>query len=440
MEEKRRKSNAELFRRYLIFGISLLVIALGISIITRSDLGTSPITSVPYVASLNTPLSLGTYFFFFTIFLIILQVIMLGKKGILERKVELLMQFPVALVLSVFTDFGMWITAAWMPELYYVKIVSLVIGCLVLAFGICLEVIADVTMISAEYTIQFATMRLKKDFGTIKICFDVSLVLLAALGSWLFSGRIDGVREGTIIAALITGPFVRMIMPRLAFLRNWLSGTYGNNVQAIARIGENQPLVITISREYGSGGHKLGEMLAKELGIAFYDRELITLVASESNFSEEFISKNEQRMPGSLLYQMIMQDYEAPLDKSLSADDALFVAQSRVIRRISSEEPCVIVGRCADYILKDRPNTVNVFLYADMPHKVKRAVAEYGIAEERAASVIADTDRSRKEHCLQYTGRQWGDSRNYNVSFDTGVFSLEQTVAFLKNISDNKRN
>lgn len=440
MEEKRRKSNAELFRRYLIFGISLLVIALGISIITRSDLGTSPITSVPYVASLNTPLSLGTYFFFFTIFLIILQVIMLGKKGILERKVELLMQFPVALVLSVFTDFGMWITAAWMPELYYVKIVSLVAGCLVLAFGICLEVIADVTMISAEYTIQFATMRLKKDFGTIKICFDVSLVLLAALGSWLFSGRIDGVREGTIIAALITGPFVRMIMPRLVFLRNWLSGTYGNNVQAIARIGENQPLVITISREYGSGGHKLGEMLAKELGIAFYDRELITFVASESNFSEEFISKNEQRMPGSLLYQMIMQDYEAPLDKSLSADDALFVAQSRVIRRISSEEPCVIVGRCADYILKDRPNTVNVFLYADMPHKVKRAVAEYGIAEERAASVIADTDRSRKEHCLQYTGRQWGDSRNYNVSFDTGVFSLEQIVAFLKNISDNKRN
>lgn len=440
MEEKRRKSNAELFRRYLIFGISLLVIALGISIITRSDLGTSPITSVPYVASLNTPLSLGTYFFFFTIFLIILQVIMLGKKGILERKVELLMQFPVALVLSVFTDFGMWITVAWMPELYYVKIVSLVAGCLVLAFGICLEVIADVTMISAEYTIQFATMRLKKDFGTIKICFDVSLVLLAALGSWLFSGRINGVREGTIIAALITGPFVRMIMPRLAFLRNWLSGTYGNNVQAIARIGENQPLVIIISREYGSGGHKLGEMLAKELGIAFYDRELITLVASESNFSEEFISKNEQRMPGSLLYQMIMQDYEAPLDKSLSADDALFVAQSRVIRRISSEEPCVIVGRCADYILKDRPNTVNVFLYADMPHKVKRAVAEYGIAEERAASVIADTDRSRKEHCLQYTGRQWGDSRNYNVSFDTGVFSLEQIVAFLKNISDNKRN
>ncbi|MCF2592641.1 hypothetical protein I6E11_02250 [Bacteroides caecigallinarum] len=93
-------------------------------------------------------------------------------------------------------------------------------------------------------------MRLKKDFGTIKICFDVSLVLLAALGSWLLSGRIDGVREGTVIAALITGPFVRMIMPRLAFLRGWLSGVSKNDVQSVVSSGERLPLVITISREY----------------------------------------------------------------------------------------------------------------------------------------------------------------------------------------------
>lgn len=146
-------SKAELLRRYLVFGLSLLIISLGISVITRSDLGTSPITSVPYVASLNTPLSMGTYFFLFTIVLICLQMLLLGKKGILERKVELLMQFPVAFVLSAFTDLGMWLTASYVPEAYYIKIVSLVIGCVILALGICLEVIADVTMISAEYTI-----------------------------------------------------------------------------------------------------------------------------------------------------------------------------------------------------------------------------------------------------------------------------------------------
>ena len=250
MEENRTKSKAELLRRYLVFGISLLVIAFGISIITRSDLGTSPITSGPYVASLNTPLSLGSYFFLFTIILICLQMLLLGKKGIMERKMELLMQFPVAFVLSVFTDLTMWITASYVPQLYYVKIISLVIGCMILAFGICLEVIADVTMISAEYTIQFATLRFKKEFGNIKICFDVSLVLIAALCSWQLSGRSGGVREGTIIAALITGPFVRLIMPRLIFVRHWLAEPEAHKTTAPTATEASLPLVITISREY----------------------------------------------------------------------------------------------------------------------------------------------------------------------------------------------
>lgn len=127
--EKRTKSKIEIFRRYLTFTLSLLIIALGISIITRSDLGTSPITSVPYVASLNTSISLGTYFFLFTIVLICLQMLFLGKKGIMERKLELIMQFPVAFVLSAFTDLTMWLTDFWIPDAYYVKIISLVIGC-----------------------------------------------------------------------------------------------------------------------------------------------------------------------------------------------------------------------------------------------------------------------------------------------------------------------
>lgn len=405
MEENRTKSKAELLRRYLVFGISLLVIAFGISIITRSDLGTSPITSVPYVASLNTPLSLGSYFFLFTIILICLQMLLLGKKGIMERKMELLMQFPVAFVLSVFTDLTMWITASYVPQLYYVKIISLVIGCMILAFGICLEVIADVTMISAEYTIQFATLRFKKEFGNIKICFDVSLVLIAALCSWLLSGRIEGVREGTIIAALITGPFVRLIMPRLIFVRHWLAEPEVHKTTAPTATEASLPLVITISREYGSGGHQAGELIAKQLGIAFYDKELITLVAKESNFSEDFISQNEQKLPSSLLYQMIMQDYEAPLSRSLSYDDALFVAQSRVIRRIASEKPCVIVGRCANYILKNRPNTINLFLYADMSHKINRATAEYGIPSAQAPDTIANIDKARQDHFFHYTGQ-----------------------------------
>jgi len=433
MEESRKKHKAELFRRYLVFGISLFIIACGISLITRSNLGTSPITSVPYVASLHTPVSLGTYFFLFTLVLIGMQLLLLGRRGIMERKMELLMQFPVAFVLSVFTDLGMWMTAGFSPEAYYMKIISLVIGCVVLALGICLEVIADVTMISAEYTIQFATLRFKKNFGNIKICFDVTLVVCAILCSWALSGRIEGVREGTVIAALITGPFVRLIMPRLAFVRHWLAEP-GIPATSSVAAPAHYPPVITISREYGSGGHQIGKALAKELGITFYDKELITLVAKESGFSEEFISQNEQKMPSALLYQMIMQDYEAPLDKSLSYDDALFVAQSRVIRRLAAEKPCVIVGRCADYILRDRPHTLHIFLFGDMKSKTERVISEYGISAAQAPGKITQVDKYRKEHYFHYTGRQWGDSRNYHATFNTSLISITQVTEALKRI------
>lgn len=437
------KSKKELLRRYIIFGISLLIISFGISIITRSNLGTSPISSVPYVASLNTPYTMGSYFFVFTIFLICIQMLLLGIKGIKERKVELLMQFPVAFFLSVFTDLTMWILHDFSPELYYIRIISLIIGCMVLAIGICLEVIADVTMISAEYTIQFAVMRFKKDFGVIKVIFDVSLVMLAIICSLALSGHIEGVREGTIIAALITGPFVRIVMPKVSFIKNWLSEHHREEYMPSASISGNPetsfPLVITISREYGSGGHQTGKLIAQKLGIDFYDKEIISLAAKECGLSEEFISQKEQNIPSSLLYQMIMQDYEAPLDKSLSHEDALFVAQSRVIRRIASEKPCVIVGRCANYILRDRPNTINLFIYADIKSKTKRAIAEYGLPEDKAEAIITNTDRARKEHYLHYTGQIWGESRNYNATFDTGVFSISRIAEILYEICSVKK-
>lgn len=434
MKGNHTPNKQEMLRRYLVFGISLFIIACGISIITRSNLGTSPITSVPYVASLNTSLSMGTYFFLFTLFLVGLQLLLLGRKGIRQRKTELLMQFPVAMLLSFFTDFTMWLTADYNPEAYSLKIGSLIVGCAILALGICLEVIADVTMISAEYTIQFATLRFKKNFGNIKIVFDVTLVVLAILISWLLSGRVEGVREGTILAALITGPFVRFIMPRMAFVRQWLSSPTVSRQNTAGQTTSN-PLVITVSREYGSGGHSVGKEIARNLGIAFYDKELITLVAKESSFSEDFIRQNEQKLPQSLLYQMIMQDYEAPLDKSLSYDDALFVAQSRVIRHIASEHSCVIVGRCADYILKERPNTIHLFVCADMPHKTSRAIKEYGISPEEAMETIARTDKARKNHYFHYTGRQWGDPHNYHATFDTGLVSTGLITTFIRHLA-----
>lgn len=425
---------SELFQRYLIFALALFVSALGVSVITRSYLGTSPISSIPYVLSLNTPLTMGSFIFILNIALIAGQMWMLGKSGIRSRRIDLWMQIPVSVLFGLFIDLAMAMLENYVPSTYSLQVISLVVGCAILALGICLEVIADVTMVSGEYFVQIASRRFNKEFGVVKILFDVSLVLIAGLFSLLLSGHVVGLREGTVIAALLTGPFVRLFSPRLQFIQHWVRKEE-LPMKSVASVDSTTiPIVITISREYGSGGHLIGQRIAQDLGIKFYDKDLIKLVAQESGFSEEFISEKEQHMPSSLLYQMIMQDYEVPIEKSLSPDDALFVAQSRVIRRLASESPCVIVGRCADYILRDVPHCIHVFLHADMPYKVEHAVSEYGISRENATDEINRINKARETHYYHFTGRRWGDIRNYYLTCDTGMMEDEQVCYMIESL------
>lgn len=430
-----RKS--ELSRRYLVFLAALFVSALGVSVITRSVLGTSPISSIPYVFSLNTPLTMGSYIFILNMFLIAGQMLMLGKQGIRERRIDLLMQIPVSVLFGVFIDLTMALLSFYVPTHYWMQVVSLVIGCAILALGICLEVVADVTMVSGEYFVQIASRRFKKEFGVMKIIFDVSLVVIAGVSSLLLAGRIDGIREGTVIAALLTGPFVRLISPSLQFLRSWETGGViapaGSGETESLTMAESQPVIIAISREYGSGGHLIGEQIANDLGIRFYDSELIKMAAKESGFSEQYVSQKEQHLPSGLLYQMVMQDYEAPIEKSLSPEDALFVAQSRVIRRVANE-PCVIVGRCADYILRDNPHCIRVYLHADMPYKIDRAIKEYGLNPATAADEINRINRARRTHYYHFTGLRWDDIRHYHLVCDTSLMGNKQICNVIESL------
>ncbi|MFI3299146.1 MAG: cytidylate kinase family protein [Rikenellaceae bacterium] len=424
-------SKTELLKRYGLFVLSLFIIAFAVSFITKSLLGTSPISSIPYVLSLNSPLSMGLYFLFLNLLLIATQMVLLGGKGIKQRRIELLMQLPVSLVFSLFVDVTMLILSDYSPELYSIKILALILGCFILALGISLEVIAKVTMMSPEYTTQIIAQKYNKIFGNVKLVFDVLLVVTAAGVSLLFTSTVEGIREGTVIAALITGPFVRIVMGRLSFINKYLEPTQASPT--------TDSLVVTISREYGSGGHRVAEMVAKKLGIPLYDKELIELVAQESHLSESYVSEKEQNLPHPILYQMIMQDYEAPLEKSLSKQDALFVAQSSVIRRLASKGSCVIVGRCADYILRDFSGSINIFLYADMDYKERVAVSEYGLSPSDAHSEIQRIDRARADHYYHYTNRRWGASRNYHLSCNSGHFSVDELSDMIVRISRRKR-
>lgn len=411
-------SGKELVRRYCVFGAALFVSAFGVSLVTKSALGTSPISSIPYVMSLNTRLSMGTYIFLLNMVLIAAQMLMLGRKGIWRKRTDLVMQVPVSVLFGLFIDLSMAVLSSYDPQMYALKVISLVAGCAVLALGVSLEVVADVTMVSGEYTVQIASKRFGMQFGNVKIGFDVLLVVVAVLLSLLLSGGIEGVREGTVITALLTGPFVRLFGPLLEGVRRWEEGPRSEVPRTEAECPVHN--VVTISREYGSGGHSIGERIARDMGYAFYDSELISLSAKEACLAEDFVRDNEQSLPGNVLWQMVMQDYEAPLEKSLSPEDALFVAQSRVIRRLAAKGPCVIVGRCADYVLGNVPGVLRAFVHSGRESALRRVSETYGVPADRAESEIARINRSREAHYGHYTGRHWGDCRNYDMTFDTG--------------------
>lgn len=179
--------------------------------------------------------------------------------------------------------------------------------------------------------------------------------------------------------------------------------------------------IITISRQFGSGGHSIAKAVADRMGIAFYDNNLITEVAKQSGLSEEFIRENEEYAShsSSFLYQLAMSTagtYGYP-----SVYQKLYEAQTKVIEEIANKESCVIVGRCADYILKNREDCLHVFIHADNEHRAKHILEKYGPTEKTTAQRIKDKDNKRRNYYRFHTDREWGVAANYHLSLDSGA-------------------
>lgn len=201
-----------LTKRYLVFIIGLYFLALGIVMIVRSSMGTTPISSINYVCSINTPLSLGTWTFITNLIMIALQLLLIrGGYGNKKDVIEILLQIPLSFVFSAFIDLNMWITNRISPFNYGMSVVFLLIGCIIQSVGVVLEIKPKVAMMSAEGLVKYLSRRVNKEFGKMKVYVDLTLVSLAILASLAFSGKIEGVREGSVIAALITGYIVSFL-------------------------------------------------------------------------------------------------------------------------------------------------------------------------------------------------------------------------------------
>lgn len=195
-------------------------------------------------------------------------------------------------------------------------------------------------------------------------------------------------------------------------------------------------VVITIGRQYGSGGHKIGRMLAKALNIDFYDKELINLVAKQSGFNEEILRENDEKHNRSFFYSLVMGTYAG--EDTLPLNHKLFLAQFETIKKLAEEKSCVIIGRCADYALEYNPNCVKVFIHADIDTRIKRAIEEYGENPDKVVDVIKKTDKQREGYYNFYAGRKWGNMENYDITINSAFAGIEGSVNVIKGLIQEK--
>ena len=190
------------------------------------------------------------------------------------------------------------------------------------------------------------------------------------------------------------------------------------------KIYNGPKVVITISREYGSGGRYVGKLLAEDLGVKFYDKELISLISKKTGLSSNYVEENDQKLVSAKFVD--------------NNDDKIFIAEERVIKNLAKKESCVIVGRCADFILKDNKNVIKVFLYSDEKSKENRVIKYYNVPSNKAHSLINKVNKERKKHYKYYTNQNWDDMNNYDLALNVDSIGIKNCVTLIENYIKSK--
>lgn len=197
-----------------------------------------------------------------------------------------------------------------------------------------------------------------------------------------------------------------------------------------------EKIIVTIARQYGSGGKTIGAMLAKDLGINCYSREILKMASEESGINEMLFGQTDEKLKLSSWFKPLKRPYEGklipPESSGFVSDENLFNYQAKVIKDLAEAESCVIVGRCADYVLRNYPNVMSVFIHADKDFCMERALERNSMTRKEMEKFIAKTDKYRGDFYKYYTGREWTDARNYHLCLDSGKLGFEKCVEEIK--------
>ena len=202
--------------------------------------------------------------------------------------------------------------------------------------------------------------------------------------------------------------------------------------------------IVTISREFGSGGREIGKKLSEKLDVPFYDKELLEMASKESGIARELFVKNDESYTNSFLYSLVMGNYpvspDGRLNPELPLNHKIFLAQFETIKKLAEKGPCVIVGRCADYVLKEEPNVIDFFVSGNMYDKKKRILERYDIEKPKVEDFIRKTDKRRASYYNYYTDMKWGDARNFDLCINSSKSGIDGAVELMMayiNIKEN---
>lgn len=199
--------------------------------------------------------------------------------------------------------------------------------------------------------------------------------------------------------------------------------------------------IVTISREYGSGGRIIGKLLAEKLNVPFYDKEILDMAAEQSGYSRELMEGTELKAKSSFAYNLAsaLSFNEGVSGSPLSVNEKMFLAQFQVIKEIGETDKAVIVGRCADYVLRDMPGVTNVFIYAEQEDRIRRAIDVYGDDPQKAKEIVATYDKARQNYYNYHTGLRWGEFKNYNLAINSSYISEEEAANLIVGYVEHRR-
>lgn len=272
--------------------------------------------------------------------------------------------------------------------------------------------------------------------SAISAILSISRQIVLLIPAMIILGNIFGV-HGVLSAGPIADGIAFMIALILIIREVRKLGKRSQESQVlesdtVVEAKSENKIVVTVSREYGSGGRYVAKLLSEKLGVKFYDKEIVTKLAEETGLSEGYIEENEQK-------RGILSTLENDQVTGLSSKDELFIKETELIKKLARKDSCVIVGRCADFILKNNRNVVKVFVYSDMEDKIKRATKFYGLNKEKAEKEIKNIDKQRANHYKYYTEREWKEYSNYDICINSDTFGVEKSADIIYDMIQNRK-